>query len=150
MRGMGLDVGDRRIGVAVSDALGMMARPLTVVERSGDTADCAAITSLAQQYDIQYIIVGLPRSLNGSIGPQAEKVQTFAEGLRRCIPIKIEFRDERLSTVSAKRMLREGGKRKGEKKKGEFDAAAAAIILQVYLDELHLNRNAATDGGGFA
>ncbi len=148
MRGMGLDVGDKRIGVAVSDALGLMARPLTVVERRDAEADCTALISLVQQYDIQYIIVGLPRSLNGSIGPQAEKVQTFVESLRQCTPLKIEYRDERLSTVSAQRLLREGGKKKGEKKKGEFDAAAAAIILQVYLDEVHMNGARSADGGG--
>jgi putative Holliday junction resolvase len=77
------------------------------------------------------VIAGLPRSLDGSLGKQAEKVKTFAQSLSRQIPVPLEFRDERLSTVSARRLMQSAGKKRG----GHDDAIAAAIILQMYLDE---------------
>jgi putative holliday junction resolvase len=135
MRSLGLDVGDKRIGVALSDPLGMLASPLLVIERQDDAADIAAILQIVKQCKVEKIIVGLPQSMNGTIGAQAEKVKLFGEKLKKESPAPVDFRDERLSTVSAKRMIREAGTRKSNKKKGEYDAAAAAIILQTFLDE---------------
>lgn len=138
-RSLGLDVGDKRIGVAMSDPLGMLATPLTVVERQENDADIAGILKIVNQYQVEHIIVGMPQSMNGTMGAQAEKVKFFGEKLRAASPVPVEFRDERLSTVSARRLMREAGTRKTSRKKGEkgeYDAAAAAIILQTYLDEI--------------
>src|SRR5512141_1696152 len=107
MRSVGLDLGDRRIGVAVSDALGVLASPLLVLEHTDEAADIAAIIQLVHNYEAGMIIVGLPRTMDGMIGPQAEKVQRFTERLREQSPVPVEYRDERLTTASAKRMLEE-------------------------------------------
>jgi putative holliday junction resolvase len=136
VRSLGLDIGDRRIGAAISDPLGIMASPLLVFEHSDDSGDIAVILDLVRQYDAEMIIVGLPQSMNGSLGIQAEKVQTFTEKLKLASPVPVEYRDERLTTVEAKRMMEESGPRKpARNKKIEYDAAAAAVILQSYLNE---------------
>jgi len=135
-RSLGLDVGDKRIGVALSDPLGMLASPLLVIDRQEENADIAAMLQLVKQCHVEQIIVGLPQSMNGTMGIQAEKVKYFGDKLKKESPVPVDFRDERLSTVSARRMIREAGGRKSSKKKGEYDAAAAAIILQTYLDEV--------------
>ena len=132
MRSLGLDIGDKRIGVALSDPQGIIASPFTTIECSEETTDVAAIVGIVEQKGVEQIIVGLPRSMDGSIGEQAEKVKAFTEELRRQTKVPAEFRDERLSTVSAKRLMREG--KRGRGKAGD-DAVAAAIILQAYLDE---------------
>ena len=136
MRSLGLDVGDRRIGIAISDALGVLATPLQVLERSEESADIAAILQIVKQNQVECIIVGLPRSMNGTFGPQAEKVRVFTESLNQQSPVPVEFRDERLTTVSAKSLMQEYRPQKSAKnKKISYDAAAAAIILQSYLNE---------------
>ena len=136
MRIIGLDVGDKRTGVALSDPLGMLASPLLVFEHKDDVADIETILQLVKQHQVEKIIVGLPQSMDGTMGPQAEKVKAFTEKLKQHLPVPVEFRDERLTTVSAKRLLEEAGRKKaGKPKKGEYDAAAAAIILQAYLNE---------------
>ncbi|MFC1961758.1 Holliday junction resolvase RuvX [Chloroflexota bacterium] len=127
---MALDVGEKRIGVAVSDPLSILASPLTTLERVETEQDITAILNVARQNQVAQIIVGLPLSLNGSIGRQAEKVQAFAEELRARSEVPVVLRDERFTTVTAKRLLREAGK-----KGAGDDAAAAAIILQGYLEE---------------
>ncbi len=134
-RCLGLDIGDRRIGVALSDPKGILATPLDTIERADEAADIAAIDQIIGQYQVGKIIIGLPRSMDGSIGRQAEKVKAFTEGLNRRIKVPLEFRDERLSTVSAQRLMRET--KKANRKAGE-DAVAAAVILQAYLDETRL------------
>ena len=136
MRSLGLDVGDRRIGVAISDALGLLASPLSVLEGQDEASAIAAILRIAQENRVERIIVGLPRSMDGTIGPQAEKVQAFTRKLEQQSPVPVEYRDERLTTVTAKRMLQEAGSKKSHKyKKTSYDAAAAAVILQSYLNE---------------
>ena len=135
MRSLGLDVGDKRIGVALSDPLGILARPLMVLQRQDDEADISAILALVKQHSVELIIAGLPRSMDGSLGFQAEKAQAFIQQIRLNTALTIELRDERLSTVSAKRLLRECGKKNSPKEKIEYDAAAAAVILQSFLDE---------------
>ena len=130
MRSLGLDIGDKRIGVAVSDPGGILASPLTIINRIDETVDVEAITSIISQQQVKQIVVGLPRSMDGSIGKQAEKVEDFVQKLSSHTEIPVEFRDERLSTVSAKRLMRAV-----DTKKTRDDAIAAAIILQGYLEE---------------
>jgi len=130
MRSLGLDIGDKRIGVAVSDPLGILASPFTIINRIDDAVDVEAITSIVNQQQVKQIIVGLPRSMDGSIGKQAQKVETFVQKLSSHTEIPVEFRDERLSTVSAKRLMQAANT-----KKTRDDAIAAAIILQGYLEE---------------
>ena len=130
-RCLGLDIGDKKIGVALSEPQGILASPLTIIKRSEEKIDIEAILSIVDQNQVGQIIAGLPYSMDGSIGSQAEKVQAFVHELSSHSKVPVDFRDERLSTVSAKRLLREIGKRK----KTEDDAIAAALILQSYLDE---------------
>ncbi|MBM2825811.1 MAG: Holliday junction resolvase YqgF [Dehalococcoidales bacterium] len=134
MRSLGLDIGDRRIGVALSDPGGILASPLTIIECQDEQRDIEAIVTIVNQHQVGQIIAGLPRSLNGSIGPQAEKVAAFVAVLRRHTAVPVEFRDERLTTVSARRLLQEAHPKR-TKTKLRDDAVAAALILQSYLDE---------------
>ena len=110
-----------------------MASPLTIVNRGDEFQDIEAITDIVNQHQVKQIIVGLPRSMDGSIGKQAEKVKTFTRRLCQHINVPLEFRDERLSTVSAKRLMQAGSRK--NQKKARDDAIAAAFILQGYLDE---------------
>ncbi len=135
MRYLGLDVGDRWIGIALSDPSGKLASPLTIINRREDLADFEAIINIINQHDVRQVIVGLPRSLAGSLGKQAEKVKDFAQKLCRYTEVPVEFRDEWLTTVSAKRLMRDAHTKKNKKKRD--DAIAAAIILQGFLDEGH-------------
>jgi putative Holliday junction resolvase len=138
MRSLGLDVGDRRIGIAISDPMGMLARPLKVMERQEDQIDINNILQIVADLQAGIIIVGLPRSMDGSYGTQSVKVQEFGEKLKTAAPVGVEYRDERLTTVSAKNLLEARGKKKTRYvPKGEYDAAAAAVILQSYLNEIH-------------
>jgi len=98
--------------------------------------DVAAITDIISQQQVKKVIVGLPRSMDGSLGKQAEKVKTFTRELCSHTEVPVEFRDERLTTVSAKRLMR-GADIKRAKGKARYDAIAAALILQGYLDEEH-------------
>ena len=130
-RCLGLDLGDKRIGVALSDPSGVLASPLTIINCRNIKADIAAIVGIISEKQVERVIVGLPISMNGSIGRQAEKVQAFVWQLNIHVEVPLEFRDERLSTVSARRLMREAGKAR----KTRDDAFAAALILQGYLDE---------------
>ena len=122
-----------RLGVALSDPQGILASPLTIIKRRDEFQDIEAITDIVNQHQVGQIIVGLPRSMNGSIGKQAERVKAFTQSLCQHIKVPLEFRDERLSTVSAKRLMQAGSKK--NQKKTRDDAVAAALILQGYLDE---------------
>ncbi len=133
MRILGLDVGDKRIGVAVSDPEEIIASPLTVINRDDDNAAISAIIQLVGQYDAKRIVIGLPYSLDGSLGMQASKVKDFVDKLSQNTGVTIELWDERLSTVAAERLLRGAGNKKA-REKSRLDAAAAAFILQGYLD----------------
>src|SRR4030042_4299931 len=135
MRKLGLDCGDSRIGVSISDPEEIIATPLTIITRDEDNAAIDAIVHLIGQYDVKRIVVGLPYSLNGSIGIQATKVKDFVDTLSQSTSAGIELRDERLSTVAAQRLLRGAGNKKASKR-SHLDAAAAAFILQGYLDSL--------------
>jgi putative pre-16S rRNA nuclease len=133
-RHMGLDVGDRRIGVALSDETATLASALTTLTRSGARKDVAAVTTLARDHEVVAVVVGLPLNMDGSSGPQAEKVLAFADGLRRRLGVPVVLRDERLTTVEANERLREAGLGWKERKR-VVDQVAAVVILQEYLDE---------------
>lgn len=132
---LGLDVGDRWIGVALSDPEGILASPLSRITRTGTEATIEAILQLVRQYEVKRIVAGLPYSMQGGLGQQAIKVLDFLHELRQHLEIPVEAVDERLSTVAAGRRMREAGIVK-KKKKEKIDAVAAALILQAYLDEV--------------
>lgn len=125
--------------MAISDPMGILASPLAIIDRRDDAADIEAIIDVINRQQVEQIVVGLPRSMDGSIGRQAEKVQAFVRELCDHTEVPVEFRDERLTTVSAKRLMQAVNTRKTRKtkKKVRDDAIAAAIILQGYLDEEH-------------
>jgi putative holliday junction resolvase len=137
-RAMGLDVGDKKIGVALSDPSHVLASPLKTIFRVNDDAAIKEIVDLAKKHNISKLVVGLPYSLSGAIGKQAEKVLLFSQQIAQAVDVDIIMQDERLTSVSANQKLREAGK-KGSKLKNEMDAAAATVILQSYLDEVKLN-----------
>ena len=144
MRILGLDVGERRIGVAAADSEMRVALPIGVVERTEPAADAAAIARLMEEQKAEALVLGLPISLNGSLGPQAKVVREFGDQLSARLGLPVEYWDERFSTVEAQRRLappagRARAKRgsrsaKGRAPSGRTDALAAAIILQSYLD----------------
>jgi len=133
-RVLGLDVGEKRIGVALSDATGMLASPLTIITQSSPTQAIQDILKIAREREVSRIIVGFPFSLDGSAGPQAQKVQAFIDALKAVTAIPIEARDERYTTMIAMAYKKESGKKKIDRNT-RYDAMAAAIILQAYLDE---------------
>src|SRR4030067_513604 len=104
-RSLGMDIGDKRIGLAISDPSGILASPLAIIDRSDATADIEAIVHIIKQYQVEQVIVGLPRRMDGSLGMQAEKVQDFAQRLCRHTDVPVKFRDERLTTVAARRLM---------------------------------------------
>ncbi len=133
MRTMALDVGNKRTGVALSDPLGILATPLTVIQSSGLQKDIKEVVRLAQENDVESILVGIPLSMDGVAREQAQRTERFSEALQQATDIPVIHRDERLSTVEAQRRLREHGVPSRKRKEG-LDAVAAAIILQSYLD----------------
>jgi putative Holliday junction resolvase len=134
MRCLGLDIGDRWIGVALSDPGGILASPFSIIERTDDGQALAAIADIINKEQVGRAVVGLPLSLDGTLSGQAEKVNDFAQKLAEHIKIPVEFRDERLTTVMAQRLKRASGGKKG-RGKTRYDSQAAALILQSYLDE---------------
>lgn len=137
MRSLGLDIGDRRIGVAVSDPSGMLASPLTIIERKNDTVDVEAVVDIVGRNEIGRIIIGLPLAADGGCGIQAGKVREFSEKLKVNIDIPIEFRDESFSTDSARKLMLQTKSKKARRNIRD-DAIAAAFILQHFLDEAFL------------
>lgn len=131
---MGLDVGDKTIGVAVSDPLGIMAQGITTIRRIGLKKDLEALESIIDEYNVNKIVVGLPKNMNNSIGPQGKKVLKFVNKLENKFKIDVILQDERLTTVSAERVLIEGDMSR-KKRKEVIDKVAATYILQSYLDK---------------
>jgi putative Holliday junction resolvase len=131
MRHLALDLGDQRIGVAVSDALGIVARPVKVFERASRKADFVLINGMIDEYGADIVICGLPLNMDGTEGPQAEWVRDYTQALSEAIAIPVALWDERLTTEDAKDILRAQGK---AIEKDWLDAVAAAVILQSYLD----------------
>ena len=139
MRKIGLDVGDRTIGVAVSDPLDITAQGITTIERIGIKKDTTAVIDYIKEYECDTVIVGLPLKLDGTDSPQTEKVRAFREKLENKLKsigmgnVKIEYYDERLTTVMAERVLLEADLSR-KRRKEVIDKQAAVIILQGYLD----------------
>ncbi len=134
MRIMGIDFGDSRIGIAVSDPFGWTAQGLDTIKWRGSMEQPAdVIKQLAAQYSVEKIVVGLPKNMNGTIGPSGEKAIEFGELLTRVTGLEVVKWDERLTTVAANRMMHEVGM-KTSKKKDSVDRIAAVLILQGYLD----------------
>ncbi len=132
MVALGLDVGDRRIGVAVSDPTGLIARPLTVVQRHSNADDGAVIRRLVDESGAEHVVVGLPRASDTSLGAQARKTLGFVRYLRRQLTIPVSTWDERFSTHDAQEALLAAGVGRA-KRKAMLDAAAAAVILDEWL-----------------
>ncbi len=133
MRILALDHGSKRIGVAVSDETRTIAQPLEYIP-AGPFADfLARLRQLIREKEIGLILVGLPRNMDGSYGPAAEKVQTFVAALREAVVVPVKTWDERLTSAQANRVLIQGGVRR-DKRKEKVDQTAAAILLQSYLD----------------
>ena len=130
---MGLDVGERRIGIALSDPLRITAQGLESYEVLGEEADIAYIKELCEKNGVQQIVCGLPKNMNGTIGPQAEKISAFAEKLKEATGRELIMEDERLTTVFAQRTLIEADVSRAKRRK-VVDKLAAVAILQGYLD----------------
>jgi putative Holliday junction resolvase len=143
MRVMALDVGDVRIGVALSDETGTLASSLVTLKSVGPRKDAQALAALVREHGVGEVVVGLPLRLDGSLGSQAEKVVAFVERLRRVLRLPVVTRDERLTSVAADERLAEAGVKRRDRK-ARIDQAAAALILQEHLDE----RKAATVAAG--
>jgi putative Holliday junction resolvase len=133
MRTLALDLGTDRIGVAVSDELGMIAQPLEFIPAEPFATFLERLKRLVAERDVGRILVGMPRNMDGTYGPAADKVQEFVGHLRETFTIPIQTWDERLTSVQAQRMLREASVR-GTKQRLKVDQLAAAILLQSYLD----------------
>jgi putative Holliday junction resolvase len=134
MRVVGLDLGTRRIGVAVSDPSGTLASPLRVIERGSDpAADHAVIANIVDEVSAERVVVGLPLSLSGHMGPAAKAAQAEAEMLAGALPVPVELHDERLTTVAAHRSMQAAG-RNSRSRRATVDQAAAAVLLQSWLD----------------
>ena len=130
---LGLDVSDTRIGVALSDALGVAAHPLCTLTRKNRQVDLIAISDLVSIHKVERVVIGLPISLDGTIGTQAEKIQKFAKRLEHVLDVPIEFQDERFTTAEAEDILRELNKDTRAQKE-LIDEVAAVLILKDYLN----------------
>ncbi|MBF8267934.1 MAG: Holliday junction resolvase YqgF [Dehalococcoidia bacterium] len=133
VRVLGLDVGERRIGVALSDPTGTIASPLAALQRGSLEADLRAVVRLVGEHGAEAIVVGIPLSLSGRVGPQARLVRQFLQALSRELTVPVHAQDERFSTVEAERLLRESGQ-EPSRNRGLTDSASAAVILQSYLE----------------
>jgi putative Holliday junction resolvase len=135
MRILAIDHGTRRIGIAVSDELKMIAQPLEYIPADPFAGFLARLGDLVREKEVELILVGLPRNMDGSYGPAAQKVQEFVTTLKTHVTVPIKMWDERLTSVQANRILIQGNVRR-DKRKEKVDKMAAAILLQSYLDGL--------------
>lgn len=135
MRAIALDIGKRRIGVAVSDPLGLVARPLETVQSVSLNVDTARITEIARGVEAELIVIGDPLHMSGDPGTMSNRAHKFGEKLREVAGLPVEYCDERLTSVEAERILHESGV-PPKKVRQQIDAMAAAVILQSYLNTL--------------
>lgn len=135
MRILGLDIGDRTIGVAVSDPLGLTAQGITTIRRKSTEKDLEEIKKICEEYSVESIVAGLPKNMNGTLGPQSEKVISFCDLVKEYINLPINMWDERLTTVAAHRAMLEADLSRAKRKK-IVDKIAAIYILQGYLDSI--------------
>lgn len=143
MRIMGLDIGTKNIGVAISDELGLTAQGLKTIIRKSKEKDFLEISTLISQFQIEKIVVGLPKNMNGTLGKQAELVLKFIEELKEKASISVEIWDERLSTVEANRTLLQADLSRSKRKR-VIDKLAASLILQGYLDRRRIKKDEET------
>lgn len=130
---MGIDVGEKRIGIAISDPMGWTAQGHSVLHRTSIDKDLSYFKNLCQKAEIGKIVVGLPKNMNGSLGPKAREVQQFGQELAKITGLPVEYWDERLTTLQAERVLLEADLSR-KKRRGVIDKVAAVHILQSYLD----------------
>lgn len=135
MRILGLDIGTKTIGVAISDPLGWTAQGITTIRRKNYTNDMEAIKKICNEYSVETIVAGMPKNMNGTIGPSGEMVIEFCERLKEVVNIDIEFWDERLTTVAAHRAMLEADLSRSKRNK-IVDKVAATYILRGYLDRI--------------
>ena len=135
MRILGLDIGSKTIGVAVSDPLGWTAQGVTTIKRDCYTKDVEAVMKVCKEYGVETIVAGMPKNMNGTIGPSGEMVKNLCEQIEKSCDGKIEFWDERLTTVAAHRAMLEADLSRAKRKK-IVDKIAATYILQGYLDRI--------------
>lgn len=134
IRILGLDLGEKRIGVALSDALGLTAQGLMVLTRQGLAADLEQIVRLAQEHQVQEIVIGLPRHMDGHLGEGAAEVMQWVEELQRQLGVPVHTWDERLTTVEAEKVLLSADVSR-RKRRQVIDKMAASLILQAFLDQ---------------
>lgn len=142
---VGIDLGRARIGVAVSDELGMLAHPVETIPAGADAA--RRVAEIVREKNAERVVVGLPRHMNGSVGTGATEALAFAEKLRALLPCEVITWDERLTTMAANRALRESGQKIRDSRR-VVDQVAAQMILQGYLDGLQAARGPEPDVGG--
>ena len=133
MRIMGLDLGEKRIGIAFSDPMGWTAQGHSILQRKGLKKDLSYLQELCQEFQVEKIVLGLPLNMNGTMGPKALETQEFARALQEVLKIPVDFWDERLSSKSAERVLLEADLSR-KRRKELIDKIAAVHILQAYLD----------------
>lgn len=131
---LGIDLGRKRIGLAISDPSERVALPAGMIESRGRRADLAAVTHLARERGVQQIVVGLPLHMDGRAGPEALAARAFAKALETESGIPVETLDERWSSVEAERTLRETGQSRRKRKTGEADTLAATLLLRTFLE----------------
>lgn len=132
-RAMGLDIGDKTVGLALSDALGITAQGLTTLVRKNTQADIEALVSLCQEHGVEVLVAGLPLNMDGSEGPRAELSRRFGDKLSKATGVPVEYWDERLTTMEAERVLLEADLSRKKRKK-VIDKLAAQVILQSWMD----------------
>lgn len=141
MRVLGLDFGERRIGVALSDPLGLTAQGLTVLTRTTTARDLEAIGTLIDERKVDAVVVGWPLAMSGRPGPQAARVEAFVQALRRRVQVPVTLLDERFTTAQGERVLLEADVSR-RRRKQVIDQVAAQLILQHYLERERLSKNA--------
>ncbi|MFC1947041.1 Holliday junction resolvase RuvX [Chloroflexota bacterium] len=135
-----MDIGDKRIGVALSDQGGVIASPLMIIDRTNMQQDVEAVIDIIQEHEAEIIVAGLPLTMDGTIGHQAEKVKSFTDALAKNTGVPVIHRDESLTTLEARQLMQLTRKKK-KREKEKDDSIAAAFILQGYLDEQRNNLN---------
>ena len=133
MRILAIDHGTKRMGIAISDELGMIAQPLEFIPAEPFAEFLKRLKEILSAKEVELILVGMPRNMNGSYGPAASKVQEFVAALKEAVTVPIQTVDERLTSVQAHRLLTEA-EVSGRQRKGKVDKSAAAVLLQSYLD----------------
>ncbi len=137
MRILGLDIGSKTIGVAISDPLGWTAQGISTIRRTKKESDLEEVKKICKEYSVETIVIGLPKNMNGSIGEAGERVLEFSNQIKEYTGLKVEMWDERLTTVAAHKAMLEADLSRNKRKK-IVDKIAATYILQGYLDRLSM------------